>query len=140
MSIVHQTILAGEGGCSAPDSQCSPDRLFGWGVGVPSQDRGVGASNSTVDVLFALCSSDFDEEELEMLARSASDSEDEAAAAADDDDNDDDEMKTESITEDTAVTETRQTNSSDDSQTDSDDDDDIVEHMSLSDSDVDQSD
>ena len=139
MSIVHQTILAGEGGCSAPDSQCSPDRLFGWGVGVPSQDCGVGASNSTVDVLFALCSSDFDEEELEMLARSASDSEDEAAAAADDDD-DDDEMKTESITEDTAVTETRQTNSSDDSQTDSDDDDDIVEHMSLSDSDVDQSD
>ena len=77
--------------------------------------------------------SDFDDEELEVLVRSASEGED-------DDDDDDDEAKNSSDVREAIANHSakRQTDSLDDS--DSADEEDVVESMSLSDSDIDESD
>jgi len=92
-------------------------------------------SRETVCVCVVCVYSDFDNEELEMLARSASESEDDGV---------DDEMGTSSDKKDastddaehSAVTDKGLINRTDDSDTDSDD---VIENISLSDSDTDGS-
>lgn len=84
-------------------------------------------------------SSDFDEDELAALARSASDN--------DDEEEEEDEMKISSDENDagtdvakrSAVSDDGQTNRINDSDSDDDDSDDVVENISLSDSDIDES-
>ena len=94
--------------------------------------------------LFFCVFSDFNEDELETLARSAGDSDYEKGDSGDDDDDDDDGgMKSssdekESGAEHSAVTDEGQTNTVDDSDSDDDDSDDVVENISLSDSDTDE--
>jgi len=93
--------------------------------------------------LFFCVFSDFNEDELETLVRSAGDSDYEKGDSGDDDDDDDDGMKTssdekESGAKHSAVTDEGQTNTVDDSDSDDDDSDDVVENISLSDSDTDE--
>ena len=95
--------------------------------------------------LFFCVFSDFNEDELETLARSAGDSDYEKGDSGDDDDDDDDDdgMKSssdekESGAKHSAVTDEGQTNTVDDSDSDDDDSDDVVENISLSDSDTDE--